>query len=58
MIGGIERHAFGLARDAGIAGGAPQFGEQRGSGNLPRESVFAAAGTEQENLHDLSQMRG
>ena len=51
MVGDIERHAFGFARDAGIARRAPQFGQQRGSGDLPRQSVFAAAGTEQENVH-------
>ena len=58
MIGDIDRHAFGILGDAGIAGRAPQFRHQRGRRDLPRESVFAAAGTEQKNVHDKSQMRG
>ena len=58
MVGDIERDAFGFPGDAGIARRAPQFGQQRGSGDLPRQSVFAAAGTEQEDVHDWSQMRG
>ena len=59
MVGDIERHAFGLARDPGIARRAPQLGQQRGSGDLPCESVFAAAGTEQEDVHGkCSQMEG
>ena len=44
--------AFGLVGDAGIARRAPQFGQQRRSGDLPRQSVFAAAGTEQEDVHE------
>ena len=52
MVGDIERDAFGLARDAGIARRAPELGQQRGGGDLPRESVFAAAGTEQEDVHE------
>ena len=58
MIGNIERDAFGFPRDPGIARRAPQLGQQRGSGDLPCESVFAAAGTEQKDVHDRSQMRG
>ena len=53
MVGDVERDAFGLAGDAGIARRAPQLGQQRGSGDLPRESVFAAAGTEQEDVHEM-----
>ena len=58
MIGNVERHALGFPRDPGIARRAPQLGQQRGSGDLPCESVFAAAGTEQKDVHDMSQMRG
>jgi len=58
MIGNIERDTFGLARDPGIARRAPQFGQQRRRGDLPCESVFAAAGTEQKDVHDMRQMRG
>ena len=48
----VERHAFGLPRDAGIARRAPEFRHQRGSRDLPGESVFATAGTEQEDVHE------
>ena len=58
MIGNIEHDAFSFPRDAGIARRAPQLGQQRGRGDLPRESMFAATGTEQEDVHDMSQMRG
>ena len=51
VIGNVERDAFGLARDPGIAGRAPQFCDQRGSRDLPRQRVFAAAGPEQEDVH-------
>ena len=54
MVGDIERHAFGLARDAGIARRAPEFGHQRGGCDFPRQGMFAAAGTEQENVHEGS----
>ena len=51
MVGDVERHAFGFPRDAGIARRAPEFCQQWGGGDLPRQSVFAAAGTEQEDVH-------
>ncbi len=53
MVGDVEVDAFGFARDAGVARGAPEFRHQRRSRDLPRESVFAAAGTEQENVHEM-----
>ena len=53
MVGDVERHALGFARDAGIARRAPEFRHQRRSRDLPRQSVFAAAGTEQENMHEI-----
>src|SRR3954447_7515913 len=58
MIGDIERHAFRLPCDAGMAGRAPEFRHQGRSRDLPRESVFAAAGTEQEDVHRGLRMRG
>ena len=54
MVGDVERHAFGFARDAGIARRAPEFRHQRRGRDLPRQSVFAAAGTEQENMHEIA----
>jgi hypothetical protein len=57
VVGDIQRHAFGFPRDAGIARRAPEFCYQRGSRDLPRQSVFAAAGTEQEDVHAISQTR-
>ena len=57
MVGDVERHAFGLARDAGIAGRAPELCHQRRGRDLPGQSVFAAAGTEQENVHGMSLMK-
>ena len=56
MVGDIERHAFGFPRDAGIARRAPEFRHQRRGRDLPRQSVFAAAGTEQKNVHGADQM--
>jgi hypothetical protein len=58
MVGDIERDAFGLARNPGIAWCAPEFRQQRRRSDLPRESVFAAAGTEQEDVHECSQLSG
>ena len=53
MIRDIERHAFGFARDAGVARRAPEFRQQRGRGDFPGQRVFAAAGTEQKNVHGI-----
>jgi hypothetical protein len=58
MIGDIQRDTFGLIGNAGIARRAPQSGQQRGRGDLPRQSVFTAAGTEQEDVHEWGQTRG
>ena len=51
MVGNVQRDAFGFPCDPGIAGRAPQFCDQRGSRDLPRQRVFAAAGPEQEDVH-------
>src|ERR1035438_2311370 len=48
-----EPRAFGFPRDTGIARRAPEFGQQRRGRDLPRQSVFAAAGTEQKNVHGM-----
>ncbi len=58
MVGDIERHAFRLPRDAGIAGRAPEVWSPGGGCDLPRQGMFAAAGTEQENVHRGLRMRG
>ena len=51
MVGGIERDAFGLPRDAGIARRAPQLCHQRRGRDLPGQRVFAPAGAEKKNVH-------
>ena len=51
VVGDVERDAFGLARDAGIARRAIEPIDQRACGDLPRQRVFASAGTEDENVH-------
>ena len=58
MVGDIERDAFGFPRDAGIARRAPEFGQQRRGRDLPRQRVFAAAGTEQEDVHEMQPNTG
>ena len=39
-------------RSTGVAWGAPELGGVGGLGELPDESVFAAAGTEDEDFHE------
>ena len=51
MVGDVERDAFGLLRDAGIARRAEQPVGQRARRKLPRQRVLAAAGTEEKNVH-------
>ena len=51
MVGGIERHAFGLARDAGIAGRAIELVGERARRHFPGQRVLAPAGTEDEDVH-------
>ena len=58
MVGDIERDAFGFPRDAGIARRAPEFCQQRRGRDLPRQRVFAAAGTEQEDVHEMQPNQG
>ena len=52
MVGDIQRDAFSLARDAGIARRAPQFREQRRRRDLPGQRMFAPAGTKQKDVHE------
>ena len=54
VVGDIERDAFGLLCDAGIARRAPELCHQSGSRDLPRQSVFAAAGPEQKDVHEMA----
>ena len=51
MVGDVERDAFGLLRDAGIARRAIELVGQRAGGDLPGQRVLAPAGAEKENVH-------
>ena len=51
MVGEIERDAFGLLRDAGIARRAIELVGERARGDLPGQRVLAPAGTEDEDVH-------
>src|SRR5690606_3643495 len=51
VVGDVERHQFRLLGDARIAGRAVELVGERASRDLPGEGVFAAAGTEQEDIH-------
>ena len=51
MVGDVERHAFGLLRDAGIAGRAIELVGERAGRHLPGQRVLASAGTEQKDVH-------
>ena len=51
VVGDIERHAFGLARNAGVAGRAIEPVGERACRNFPGQRVFAPAGTEEEDVH-------
>ena len=51
VVGDVERHALGLARDPGIARRAPQPVAQRAAGDLPGQRMLAPARAEEENFH-------
>ncbi len=51
MVCDIERDAFGLLRDPGIARGAPQFGQQWRAGDFPGQRMFASTGAEKKDVH-------
>ena len=53
MVGDVQRHAFGVLRDAGIARRAPQLRQQGRCRDLPAQGMFAAAGTKHENIHGI-----
>jgi hypothetical protein len=53
VVGRIERHAFGLLRNPGIARRAIKAAHQRTRGDLPSQRMFTPAGTEQKNVHSL-----
>src|SRR5262249_12587558 len=57
VVGNVERHAFGLACDPRIARRAPEFCHERRRRDLPPQGMFAAAGTEQEDAHEMSDAR-
>src|SRR5690606_20460432 len=50
----IERDAFGVLRDAGIAGRGVKPAQQRRGRNLPRQRMLAPARADQEYVHDWS----
>ena len=51
VVGDVERHAFRLARDAGIARRAIEPVGERACRHLPGQRVLAPARTEEENVH-------
>ena len=51
VVGHVERHALGHLGDAGIAGRAIELAEQRAGRNRPGQRVLAAAGADEENVH-------
>src|SRR6185437_12134349 len=51
VVAKIERHAFGLPRNAGIAGSAIKPAGERTGRHLPGQRVLASAGTKDENVH-------
>ena len=53
MVGEVERDAFGLARDAGIARRANEPVAERACRQLPGQRMFAPAGAEEQNVHRL-----
>ena len=57
VVGDIERHAFGLLRDAGIAGRAIELVGERARRHLPGQRMLASAGTEDEDVHGRGALR-
>jgi len=51
VVRGVERHAFGLLGDAGIAGRNEQFREQRRRRQLPGQRMLATAGADKKDIH-------
>ena len=50
VVGEVERDAFGLPRDAGIAGRAIEPVDQRACRDFPGERVLASAGADEEDV--------
>ena len=58
MVGDVERHAFRLARDAGVAGRADEAVDERACRHLPGQRMLAPAGAEEQNVHKLQSLAG
>ena len=54
MVRDVERDAFRLLRDAGIAGRAIELVRERARRHLPGQRMLAAAGTEDQDVHETS----
>ena len=51
VIGHIQFNQFGMLGNAGIAGSSIEFLERRGLRQLPRQGMFAATRTDQQDIH-------
>ena len=51
MVGDIERHAFGVLGNAGIARGGIEPGQQRRRRQFPGQRMLAAARADEEDVH-------
>jgi hypothetical protein len=51
MVRNVERDTFSLPRNARISRRTVEPIHQRACADLPRQSVFASAGTENEDVH-------
>ena len=51
VIGDVQRDQFGMLGNAGIAGSSIEFLERRGLRQLPRQGMFAATRTDQQDIH-------
>ena len=54
MVGEVERDALGFLRDAGIAGRAVNLIRERARRDFPGQRVLAAAGAEDQDIHNAS----
>src|SRR5205085_1102544 len=51
VVGEVDRYAFGLLGDAGVARRAPEPGGERRARDLPGQRMLAPAGAEEEDVH-------
>ena len=51
VVRDVERDTFGLSRNARISRRTVELIHQRACADLPRQCVFASAGTEDEDVH-------